>query len=964
MHFSRNPRFNLRSTRGFALVVTLIMLVLAAVIVIALLSSASLDRVTAKSNDDRYQAELAAQNALAAAKKALVASPNGSTGITADDNFLVLRTDGAQLNSNGTKDAYYFLAKARGGASDKVDCYPLFSGGSESELTINHTNNPSVEAPSAPLTAFAASPAKDAAGNPYPVLLSYQQRPFTQWQEMRDPSDTAVSPAHNLPYQRYTFWIEDLAGYLDASVVGNVKGGASTHQRGDGTNPEEIALFTVFNSGLANDSGTTPAKTLIDNRALLFTVPTLQQAASPAPAPTPAGQTDVTQPNLVVRLGIDNGGERNLIPLGFGYKDEGNPKTNLNSLISDATKTDDQKVTAIATVINDNLPQFAALRKGGLAATEDYVKTLAANMIGYATGEPVVGSGYRGIGLYPFVVEFYERFIWQKNAAETTNFYFNASTGTWWADVKATGFVQLWNMSNKEINSGALTFTDINRYYAYVGGTSEAHKFDDAIGSKTIPFSAANPLLPNEFKVFQVYDHVYHFDSGLAVRPTGAAATVYLGSENGPKIDPETCGYITKWNGKVVERAGQGVLDGARDDGTDKYVSLNYSGLQRNYVAPETPNSASDPKWRGTLPGLRYDDFAETLFNVGDPRSAYYITEVQANVAYDKQSAWWGRIYQSGLVAGGNWKAAETTVASWPDGGHSTVKGLLPGTTTKEPMGLAPAPATESGKAPARINGTGQFGSITELGRIYDPIQWKPAGFPPLDRADFEAKWKTAWKSDMVADADYGCASTLRIGSPEFKNFDTEDARAARLLDLFSVTGRSTTRGLVNLNTANRESLRALAAGIKIGSNNIDTAITPATVHGPRNTPATPVEADKFADTVIKNRPFLALSKLSGIATDLADRNTLFFGNESQWSQDGPTEWNDSAHEDYFARIFNLSTVRSRNFRVFVTGQALDKNGNVLSTVNRVYQVYLQPVRDSSGKITAQQTQVMYEKDL
>src|SRR5204862_6164113 len=117
-------------------------------------------------------------------------------------------------------------------------------------------------------------------------------------------------------------------------------------------------------------------------------------------------------------------------------------------------------------------------------------------------------------------------------------------------------------------------------------------------------------------------------------------------------------------------------------------------------------------------PGLRYDDLSETLFNLGDPRSSFYITKTQANVAYDKQSAWWGRMYQDGLVAGGNWKAAETTVVSWPDGGHSTTKGVVPGTTAKDPITLTPAPATESGKAPSFIAGTGKYTSVTELGRI------------------------------------------------------------------------------------------------------------------------------------------------------------------------------------------------------------------------------------------------------
>jgi len=47
-----------------------------------------------------------------------------------------------------------------------------------------------------------------------------------------------------------------------------------------------------------------------------------------------------------------------------------------------------------------------------------------------------------------------------------------------------------------------------------------------------------------------------------------------------------------------------------------------------------------------------------------------------------------------------------------------------------------------------------------------------------------------------------------------------------------------------------------------------------------------------------------------------------------------------------FAKIYNLAATRSRNFRVFVTGQSLDKNGNVLSTVTKVYQVFVKPNRD------------------
>lgn len=60
-----------KGDRGFALVITLIMVVLAAIIAVGLLVSASLDRLTANAFSKRLRAELAAQSGLAAALNAL-----------------------------------------------------------------------------------------------------------------------------------------------------------------------------------------------------------------------------------------------------------------------------------------------------------------------------------------------------------------------------------------------------------------------------------------------------------------------------------------------------------------------------------------------------------------------------------------------------------------------------------------------------------------------------------------------------------------------------------------------------------------------------------------------------------------------------------------------------------------------------------------------------------------------------
>jgi hypothetical protein len=156
--------------------------------------------------------------------------------------------------------------------------------------------------------------------------------------------------------------------------------------------------------------------------------------------------------------------------------------------------------------------------------------------------------------------------------------------------------------------------------------------------------------------------------------------------------------------------------------------------------------------------------------------------------------------------------------------------------------------------------------------------------------------------------------------------------------------------------------LRALAAGIL---QNRDTAIQPTSLqnnlYAPTATGTNIQQADKFADAVINSRPLLSTSALSAIRDS---QGQPFFGNPNQYNgstQTAPTEWNDPGREELFAKIYNLATTRSRNFRVFVTGQSLDKNGNVLSTVTKVYQVFVKPNRAADGTIQSQQVVIKYE---
>src|SRR5207302_3002941 len=106
----------------------------------------------------------------------------------------------------------------------------------------------------------------------------------------------------------------------------------------------------------------------------------------------------------------------------------------------------------------------------------------------------------------------------------------------------------------------------------------------------------------------------------------------------------------------------------------------------------------------------------------------------------------------------------------------------------------------------------GNLASITELGNVWDPAQLRYSVTNPGDALP-------DIPSSATLSSAGGGGHTLAIGRPEFSKFDTNGMRAWQLLDVFSAASGTTipttnTAGLVNINTASRDVLRALAAGI------------------------------------------------------------------------------------------------------------------------------------------------------
>ena len=441
------------SRRGFALVVTLVMVALMAVIAVGVFTSVSVERATAASYNNRYQAELAVQNGLQAAAKTLAATPTGTSSITGTDTFLVVRADGP-ADANGNKAAYYYLSQPSTGSSPTITYYPLFSSSTDPSTPTSQTTTIDLTAPFAPAVPTPAPPANSIASDStsawnapgtqrLPALYPWVQPspspsgPSVKWVEMRDPQNASG------PYTRYAYWAEDLDGYLDASQVGGLA-------RASGTSPKEIAMWTVFNPTPQTDPNTTAATTLINDRPLLLTVPTVQQIAATTP--------DLAGPNLAVRLGIDTA-EQNLVPLGYGYGSEGNPKQIINPLSNLgngnnlANKWARPITAAMPNFVNRTTPTNGGR---GHSGTVDYLKNLAADLIDYAAPlnaptdfkatDPKHPSS-RGIGAYPFAVSIYDLNNWVSSYK---------SNGTYKVVVEVKTYLQVWNPHNVKV-TGALT---------------------------------------------------------------------------------------------------------------------------------------------------------------------------------------------------------------------------------------------------------------------------------------------------------------------------------------------------------------------------------------------------------------------------------------------------------------------------------------------------------------------------
>jgi type II secretory pathway pseudopilin PulG len=1001
-----------RSEAGFTLPAILVVVSGLLILAVGILIVVGIERSTARSFSDRQRAGLAARAGLEDVRGIL-------TQEAANDDFVILQ--GTEPVSGSKKDPlpYLYLARGSGGGNEvKFRYVPLFS---TETFPPAGTPGSSLAAP---------KPGVPVGSAPKVItVLPWHDPAKISWIPIKDENGKLVS--------RYAYWVEDMQGKIDARISGNADGANGVHTRAafpdpstkpvkEGSTPLSAVAVHVLDrkateAPLAAESGSQSlTDQIIAGRPAMLSPDSIIGATGILGNSTVGGgspllardddtgllvhpvaavlERDVSTVNQSYR-------EQAIVPYAAGISKDlaGKPKLNLNKLLA-ANRSN--AVDDFAARIESGLPDFEAKRKGGFP--DNYLKTLAAGAMDYADedNEPTVDPGvYVGIDSYPLLSEIVLHINFQGPGKVAGRHVLR------W---EFRLFAELWNMTNKPASGSARLSYEVNLKPESLALTLKTFPFDDPsilsdpnksvhnltkIDGKYFSPRITVTLRPDEYVFYEFASVTYTLDYTPQLDKSGQPI-----KESFDLLEPETeaRGITLRWNDRRVETI-QGIV-------RDAFGVSNFETTVARKAA------------KAAIPGHSYGPYGFFINNMGDPRIAHYLrtTRLGENAYPENISPGRRNIRRSSVYDGDTTGKEKRThygrvlPSEWPDGGHDSPTGAFTVTTnnatfptdkTVWPTASMPTPLAEN--APQRISNLGRFYSATELGRVYDPILWTSAytdlkGKPGTGQSDTELLTRLLPKPNMppsrnswpevsagsVPNSDFGGGNTLRIGRPEHSRFDRPGERAAQLLDLFhagipasnDVAEREgdviEIKGNVNVNTAGKDALRALAAGmlaqdpelcrVTNWEHDVSSLFHPKTTPLKLGTPTLTSAADKIADAIILRRPFASSSEMAAIK----DKNDdPVFGNKDLYTDFKDIQWSDSAAEEAFDRVYDASTVRSRNFRVWVIGQCItgsETNPEILAEARKVFTVFSDPgERKSDGAIDPLKhiPQITYEND-
>jgi hypothetical protein len=995
---------------GFTLPAILIVVGALLVLAVGILSVAGIERGTSRSFMNRQRADLAIRAGLEEVRGILNLEASN------DDFLIVENTEKPAPDVTKQPPPYLYIARGSGGGGSLTYRYvPLFS-----------TETP----PAAPVAggSLKAPEADLLVGNaPWELTTMPWRTPArVSWVYLRNQEGKAIS--------RYAYWVEDLQGKIDGRVAGNIEGDGGTHVRtgfpdppakpkSDATAPLSAVAIHVLDPASGDKSkpdgagGINLTRKIIDGRPAMISPESIVGATGilgygANAAPRDAATGFLSDP-IAAALECDvspvnqSYDEQPVVPFvpGLSGNVAGRPKLNLNKLLGGSRSS---AVDEMAGWIEDAMPEFRDKRQGGFP--DDYLKTLAASAMDYADedGDSTIDPGsYVGMDSYPLLSEIvlHIQFLGREQIG-------SRHVLKWRFRLCA----ELWNMTSQPISGGAAKLSyEVNLQPTPIGMSGETLPFDDEsilldpdqskhdltrIDGKFYGTTEEVNLQPDEYRVFQFADVSYTLDYTPNLKSNGQPKVEDIDLE---EPQSEARGITLRWNGKPVQ--------------TIESIVRDPYGLSFRTSKPDTAAKAA-------IPGHSYETNDGFVNNMGDPRISNYLRTIRlaennypANFSPNRRNIRRHTVYE--MLDKGKEKRlhfGRVLPSEWPDGGHDSPAGswkivFADSVLPNDPEAWPPPMAPHAENSPQRISNLGRFYSATELGHVYDPVIWQPAyidledqpgsgaedtesllsGLPP-DKGPTMPARRNAWPEVTTASkssTSYGGGNTLRIGRPEHGRFDRPGERAVQLLDLFHVGVPNSDdaaqregpvvkiKGNININTAGRNALRAMAAGMlaqdpelrrvtnwehDIASGNF----RPRTALIELGTPTISSVADRIADAILLRRPFASTAEL-GMVLD-ADGNPVF-GNRDLYPDLKDIQWSDAAAEELFGRVYDASTVRSRNFRVWVIGQAItgpESKPELLAESRKAFTVFVDPgERKSDGGIdpAKHNPRVTYEID-
>ena len=957
------PRLAAFSSPSFALISVLALVSLAALTATAFLASARLDRQATRSLGETARLEMACVSASACARQTL--------NVMCQKSWQILPTYWRGTNATDwTNELGYLLIGYPNAANARWAYTCGFNPAIHKKLDTSvfkiegiNTNPGSYlsEIGSFMVTltnGFVTNPTSTNTNCTLIPLLGGRTSPPVGWTYIYQDKKIANSTnTTNVPIARFSYYMEDLTGLIDAERMGGTN-------RTTGTNALEISLTnltTNWSSSSILNAANYNQFINPTNRAKYFSPGMMLYA----------GGLSTNDLRYFAHGLLSWDSFPNTIPMGIAISNsKGYANANTTTLKVNLNSSANLNVSTIATAINANLPGFIN-RAGGMSSTA-YVNNIAANIVDYIDTDSIPSTDsatsptYVGIENIPWPNELFDT-LFIKNVVNGPPPQIR---------LQLKDFVEVWNMGNKTIPTGTsisisnnydmlLTFTNsfITPSVGFKINLKDTVDVDNGNvtnWTRYRTFTTTSPILPNGYAVLEASKSISgnsHFTLGVNLTNPAWASTNPTAKTSWFMYTPST-DRTDKMT--YSARFGTNVIQKSRGGRWPHYLAVSFkidsvSGNQFVFCNPI--GYASQTSGTGV-----------PAHSGGDPRAQYFLSNALRVQNYIPTSQYpnsfaspGGRNIERDNYLSKGFPESEINPAKyWPDQGHATTNDWGSSATSYNdgPLSFSkPSTSAQTNNWVMACRPTNQTGlvSLTELGRIYDPMQWS-------DQSGSGVSGQPGLWTNLTAaaspDARFGGRNTLRIGRPEFTRFAFTNLggtspvpnmglSSVALLDIFSLFDSYDNGGRINLNTAPAPVLRALAGGVTLTN---DSGLKPSST---LTVPTKMTEA--FAQGVMRYRatyPFLSPSQLAFIATDYGATNganhwtntwpkNAVFGNTNAsilltnapgntlgtTASMGVSEWNDQAAEEWFSKIYNLSTVQSWNYRVYVVAQLVNTNG-------------------------------------